>query len=112
MSTNSPPGWPGEMPTILKVYFSPAQIAAPSPPNQIRLSREPNSWWYDKSGSSSPDPLSYADAIRIRSPGIPFRGLGLHVDAGSLCRWTDPVYQSLYLAIFSGNLIERMRNKQ
>ena len=41
--------------------------------------------------------------MRIRPPGIPFRGLGPHIDAGSLCRWADPVYQSFYSAVFSGH---------
>ncbi|KIX05671.1 uncharacterized protein Z518_03643 [Rhinocladiella mackenziei CBS 650.93] len=96
-------GWPAETPYILNLYFSPTQIAARSHPNQLKLSEELNSWWHDDSGLTSPEPLSYADGVRIRPPGIPFRGLGPHIDAGSLCRWADPTYQSVYSAIFSGN---------
>ncbi|KIX93494.1 uncharacterized protein Z520_10672 [Fonsecaea multimorphosa CBS 102226] len=96
-------GWPVETPFILNLYYSPTQIAARSHPNQLRLSEELNSWWHDKDGTYSPAPLSYADAVRIRPPGIPFRGLGPHIDAGSLCRWADPTYQSVYAAVFSGN---------
>lgn len=66
------------------------------------MSRELNSWWTDKTNSSSSAPLSYADGVRIRPPGVPFLGLGPHIDAGSLSRWTDPTYQSVYSAVFSG----------
>ncbi|KIW66464.1 hypothetical protein PV04_05799 [Phialophora macrospora] len=96
-------GWPKETPFILNLYFSPTQMAARSHPNQLKLSEELNSWWHDRSGSSySPEPLSYADGVRIRPPGVAFRGLGPHIDAGSLCRWADPTYHSVYAAVFSG----------
>ncbi|KAJ9614904.1 hypothetical protein H2204_014303 [Knufia peltigerae] len=95
-------GWPAETPFILNLYFSPTQIAARSHPNQLRLSTELNSWWHDDEGTTTPEPLSYADGVRIRPPGVPFRGLGPHIDAGSLCRWADPMYRSFYDAVFSG----------
>lgn len=95
-------GWPEETPFILNLYFSPSQVAARSHPNMLKLSRELNSWWSNAGDESVHEPLSYADGVRIRPPGVPFYGLGPHVDAGSLARWTDPVYQSLYSAVFSG----------
>lgn len=96
-------GWPTETPFILQLYFSPTQIAARSHPNQLKLSRELNSWWNDAGSETASAPLSYADAIRIRPPKIPFYGLGPHIDAGSLSRWADPTYQSVYSAVFSGH---------
>ncbi|KAL6243499.1 hypothetical protein RBB50_009492 [Rhinocladiella similis] len=96
-------GWPAETPFILNLYFSPTQIAARSHPNQLKLSTELNSWWHDDEGTTTPEPLSYADGVRIRPPGVPFRGLGPHIDAGSLCRWADPMYRSFYDAVFSGH---------
>ncbi len=95
-------GWPKETPFILRMYFSPTQVAARSHPNMLKLSRELNSWWRHESDESVYEPLSYADGIRIRPPGQPFYGLGPHIDAGSLCRWVDPVYQSYYRPVFSG----------
>lgn len=77
-------------------------MAARSHPNQLKLSEELNSWWHDSTGPYSPEPLSYADGVRIRPPGVAFKGLGPHIDAGSLCRWADPTYQSVYSAVFSG----------
>lgn len=96
-------GWPKETPFILNLYYSPTQMAARSHPNQLKLSEELNSWWHDDSGASSPEPLSYADGVRIRPPGVNFMGLGPHIDAGSLSRWADPTYHSVYAAVFSGN---------
>jgi hypothetical protein len=96
-------GWPAETPFILNLYFSPTQMAARSHPNQLKLCEELNSWWHDSAGGDySPEQLSYADGVRIRPPGIAFRGLGPHIDAGSLARWADPTYQSVYSAVFSG----------
>lgn len=97
-------GWPKETPFVLKLYWSPTQLAARSHPHQLRLQRELNAWWHDSltNPTTSPEPLSYADAVRIRPPGIPFFGLGPHIDAGSLCRWVDPSYRKVYDHIFSG----------
>lgn len=98
-------GWPSETPFVLRLYWSPAQLAVRSHPHQLRLQRELNSWWHDSPTNltTSAAPLSYADAVRIRPPGIPFYGLGPHIDAGSLCRWVDPSYRKVYDHIFSGN---------
>ncbi|KAL6399647.1 hypothetical protein AUP68_17052 [Ilyonectria robusta] len=96
-------GWPVETPFILNLYYSPTQIAARSHPHQLKLSEELNTWWHDDAGVSSPEPLSYADGVRIRPPGVQFYGLGPHIDAGSLSRWADATYQLAYGAVFSGN---------
>ncbi|KAF4633415.1 hypothetical protein G7Y89_g4709 [Cudoniella acicularis] len=97
-------GWPAATPFVLNLYWSPTQLAARSHPHQLRLQKELNSWWHDSptSPTTSSDPLSYADAVRIRPPGIPFFGLGPHIDAGSLSRWADPAYRKVYENIFKG----------
>ena len=96
-------GWPTETPFVLNLYFSPTQVAARSHPNQLRVQRQLNSWWHDSSGTTSPDPLSYADAVRIRPPGIPLYGLGPHIDAGSLSRWAEPTYRNVYASVWEGH---------
>lgn len=60
--------------------------------------------------SSSPDalistthPLTYADRLRIRRPGDAKFALGPHTDGGSLERWEDPEYSSVYQSILKGN---------
>lgn len=77
-------------------------MAARSHPNVLKTSQILNSWWHNADESISA-PLSYADGVRIRPPGVPFYGLGPHIDAGSLARWTDPTYQSVYSTVFSGH---------
>lgn len=96
-------GWPKETPFILNLYFSPTQMAARSHPNTLRLSRELNSWWHNSGDKATDEPLSYADGVRIRPPGVPFYGLGPHIDAGSLARWADPTYKAWYEAVWSGH---------
>ncbi|KAH7175392.1 hypothetical protein EDB81DRAFT_849626 [Dactylonectria macrodidyma] len=96
-------GWPVESPSMLRVYNSPTQVAIRTHPNQILLQRTLNSLFHDESGGTSPEPLSYTDAARIRPPGQAFLGLGPHIDAGSLCRWADARYRKVYDSIFSGN---------
>ncbi|KAI1214220.1 DUF1479-domain-containing protein [Annulohypoxylon truncatum] len=97
------PGWPPESPAMLRLYNSPTQIAVRTHPNQILLQRTLNALFHDESNETSPEPLSYTDAARIRPPGQLFLGLGPHIDAGSLCRWADPQYRKVYDSIFSGN---------
>lgn len=95
-------GWPEESRVMLRVYNSPTQVAIRTHPNQILLQRTLNSLYHDASGETSPEPLSYTDAARIRPPGQPFLGLGPHIDAGSLTRWADPKYRKVYGKILSG----------
>jgi hypothetical protein len=95
-------GWPPNSPSIYRLYNSPTQIAVRTHPNQLFIQSVLNSLYHDVSGETSPNPLSYTDAARIRPPGQPFLGLGPHIDAGSLCRWADPAYRKVYDRIFAG----------
>lgn len=95
-------GWPVESPSMLRLYNSPTQIAIRTHPNQLQVQKQLNSLYHDQSGETSPDPLSYTDAARIRPSGQPFLGLGPHIDAGSLTRWADAQYRKVYDRIFAG----------
>lgn len=95
-------GWPAESPSMLNLYNSPTQVKIRTHPAQIFLQRQLNSLFHDESSETSPEPLSYTDAARIRPPGQTFLGLGPHIDAGSLCRWADPQYRKVYDRIFAG----------
>ncbi|KAL4961082.1 uncharacterized protein BDV14DRAFT_181126 [Aspergillus stella-maris] len=95
--------WPPESPSMLILYNSPTQTALRTHSNQLKLQRKLNELWHDSTGGSSSDPLIYLDGVRDRAPGVPFMGLGPHIDAGSLCRWADPTYRKVYSNIFSGN---------
>ncbi|KAJ8081770.1 hypothetical protein PM082_007616 [Marasmius tenuissimus] len=48
-------------------------------------------------------PISYFDRLRIRLPGDKTYTLGPHVDGGSVERWEDPDYRSVYQRILEGN---------
>ncbi|KAJ5370447.1 uncharacterized protein N7496_006539 [Penicillium cataractarum] len=104
-------GYPHENPAIYCVYSSPAQNNLRSHPKLVDLMRWANNLWdYSESDSdTSPNPLVYADRVRVRAPGAEFLGLGPHIDSGGLCRWTEPVYREVYSDIFSGNLEGRNR---
>lgn len=97
------PGWPSDSRVMINLYNSPTQVAIRTHPNQILLQKALNSLYHDASGETSPDPLSYTDAARIRPSGQHFLGLGPHIDAGSLCRWADPQYRRVYDQILSGH---------
>jgi hypothetical protein len=76
--TSAHPGWPAP-PIMFNVYHSPVQQAARSHPNELAVQRAINSLWHDISGSTSPEPLSYADGFRIRAPKSQFFGLPPHI---------------------------------
>ncbi|GAD97004.1 hypothetical protein NECHADRAFT_55518 [Paecilomyces variotii No. 5] len=94
--------WPSNNPSVYRLFWSPTQQALRAHPNQLLVQRILNEFWHDATQTTSPDPLTYADAVRIRPPGKPFYGLGPHIDAGSLCRWADAGYRKVYDSIFSG----------
>lgn len=66
-------GWPEETPFMKRLFYSTAQVKARTHSNSLALQRELNSWWSPDPDTTN-DPLIYVDALRIRPPGIPFRG--------------------------------------
>jgi hypothetical protein len=48
-------------------------------------------------------PLTYCDRMRIRRPGDMRCAIGPHVDGGSIERWEDPIYRSVYDEILKGD---------
>ena len=90
---------------MFNVYHSPSQQAARSHANSLAVQRTILKLWHDDSDDSKSfeEPLSYADAFRIRAPksdGV--FTLPPHIDGGSLSRWADETYASTYSAVFSG----------
>lgn len=47
--------------------------------------------------------MTYADRLRVRHPGDAKFALGPHMDGGSVERWEDPTYRSVYADILKGN---------
>ncbi|RDW67512.1 hypothetical protein BP6252_08908 [Coleophoma cylindrospora] len=96
-------GWPAEAPYVLNLCNTPVQVNARVHPNQLAIQHRLNQIWHDVTKETSPSPLLYADAVRIRPPGKELLGLGPHIDAGNFCRWEDGKYRLTYSAIFSGH---------
>ncbi|KAJ9131784.1 DUF1479-domain-containing protein [Pleurostoma richardsiae] len=97
-------GWPEETPYILRLYWSKTQMEARTHPRVMALHRALNSLWHDVEDPEKTfaEPLAYADSVRIRPPGKPFKGLGPHIDAGSLSRWGEPAYRKVFDAVWTG----------
>ncbi|KAJ5570235.1 uncharacterized protein N7459_009665 [Penicillium hispanicum] len=92
-NTHTTPAWPEANPAVYRIFWTPTQQALRGHPRHLHVQKFLNGLWHDESHETSPDPLSYAGSLRIRPPGAEFYGLGPHIDAGSLCRWTDPSYR-------------------
>ncbi|KAL5338999.1 hypothetical protein BJX70DRAFT_398196 [Aspergillus crustosus] len=97
--------FPPDSPAVFELYWTPSQTEARAHPNVLNTQRFLQRLWH----SSDPDtristrnPLSYADRLRIRQPGDGKFTLGPHVDGGSLERWEDPEYASVYSKILHG----------
>ena len=97
-------------PQIFGLYWSKTQV-------QIRQSAEMdvvkkwlNNLWINKNKDEVIfDPnqeLVYADRIRRREPGDSTLGLSPHCDAGSVERWIDKGYQSVYEKVFADKFLE------
>ncbi|KAI5816204.1 hypothetical protein BZA77DRAFT_313870 [Pyronema omphalodes] len=98
--------FPADDPAVYELYWSPPQVTARSHPNVIATQKFLQSLWHssDSQASLATDiPITYADRFRIRHPGDAKFALGPHVDGGSLERWEDPEYRSVYKQIFSGD---------
>jgi hypothetical protein len=73
-------GYPKEEPTIWNVYSAPTQNNLRSHPRLVKLMRWVNNLWdYDEADAdTSPEPLAYADRVRIRRPGAKFLSWTAH----------------------------------
>ncbi len=95
-------------PQIYGVFWSRPQMEARTDPAMAAAKRFCNRLWNPNSPHGpvfNPDQdLVYADRIRFRQPGDASLGLSAHVDSGSIERWIDPAYQTVYRHVFGGDL--------
>ena len=94
-------------PQIFGIYWSRPQVRARQSP-ALTATRTFLTGLWRSSGPTGEyfDPrrqCTYADRIRRREPGDTTLGLSAHMDAGSVERWIDPSYQSVYRKVFSGD---------
>jgi hypothetical protein len=94
-------------PQIYGIYWSKPQVQARQSKQLTNVRMFLNGLWKAKSeGRQHFDPNAtpaYADRIRRRPPGSASLGLSPHVDAGSVERWLEPNFRSVYRHVFSGN---------
>jgi hypothetical protein len=94
-------------PQIYGIYWSRPQVQARQAESLTRARVFMNRLWLAESeGRRHFDPEqtpAYADRIRRRPPGSSSLGLSPHCDGGSVERWLDENFRSVYRHVFSGN---------
>ena len=97
-------------PQIFGLYWSKTQVDIRQSIELDLVKKWLNKLWiFSQNNESIFDPnqeLVYADRVRRREPGDSTLGLSPHCDAGSVERWIDKGYQSVYEKIFAGNFKE------
>lgn len=97
--------FPADSPAVYELYWTPSQVEARAHPNTLGAQRFLQRLWHSSDPTrkiSTSNPLTYADRLRIRDPGDSKFTLGPHIDGGSLERWEDPEYASVYAKILEG----------
>lgn len=98
--------FPPDSPAVYELYWTPSQVEARAHPNVLATQKFLQSLWHSSDPGTQVShsyPLSYADRLRIRPPGDAKFTLGPHIDGGSVERWEDPEYSSVYRKILEGN---------
>ncbi|KAG7444743.1 DUF1479-domain-containing protein [Guyanagaster necrorhizus] len=102
-------GFPSEDKQFSQLFWTKPQIEARAHPNMLRVSTWLNQiYHYDgelaRDGAVDlSEPLSYADRLRMRHPGVHWDIHPPHVDGGAIERWEDPSFRSVFKDIFEGN---------
>ncbi|MGH8888672.1 MAG: YbiU family protein [Acidothermaceae bacterium] len=98
----------GSKPEIYPIYWSPAQMQARQSERMARVQAFLNSQWENESdGAQWFDPERdslYPDRIRRRPPGVNSKGLGTHLDPGTLDLWMTSAYQKAFRHLFDGTV--------
>lgn len=97
--------FPVDVPAVYELYWTPVQVTARSHPNVLAVQKFLQTLWRSSDSTSrisTTHTLTYADRFRIRNPGDAKFALGPHTDGGSLERWEDPEYASVYRSILEG----------
>lgn len=101
-------GFPSENKQFFQLFWTKPQIEARAHPNMLKVSTWLNQIYrYDgeleRDGVDLSEPLSYADRLRMRHPGVQWDIHPPHVDGGAIERWEDLSFRSVYKDIFEGN---------
>ena len=98
----------GSKPEFYPVYWSRAQMEARQSDQMARVQRFLNEQWISESdGTGWFDPTRdaiYPDRIRRRPPGASSKGLGAHLDSGTLDLWMTLDSQRAFRHVFDGSV--------
>jgi hypothetical protein len=98
----------GSKPEIYPVYWSPPQVQARQSDRMARVQAFLNDQWISESdGVRWFDPgrdSLYPDRIRRRPPGADSKGLGPHLDPGTVDLWLIQGYQQVFRHLFDGTV--------
>ncbi|HTC69236.1 MAG TPA: YbiU family protein [Acidothermaceae bacterium] len=98
----------GSKPEIYPIYWSPAQMEARQSERMANVQAFLNSQWrHESDGVQWFDPNRdslYPDRIRRRPPGADSKGLGAHLDPGTLDLWMTEAYQKTFRHLFDGSI--------
>ncbi|RXW18802.1 hypothetical protein EST38_g7055 [Candolleomyces aberdarensis] len=91
-------GFPANNKQVFEIYWTPSQIAARTHPRLVSLVVRMNTLWNASPSAeiSLRDPVLYADRCRERQPGDTSFALGPHSDSGTIERWEDESYSTVY----------------
>jgi Protein of unknown function (DUF1479) len=103
-------GTVGSKPEIYPIYWSPAQMEARQSDRMVVVQRFLSGQWVSESDDGTwfdPSAQSmYPDRIRRRPPGTDSRGLGAHIDSGTLDLWMTRGSQRAFRHVFDGSIEE------
>nr|WP_315428706.1 YbiU family protein [uncultured Albidiferax sp.] len=95
-------------PQIYGIYWSKPQMDARQSVELAQTRRWLNRLWnnqHDGQPVFNPDQeCTYSDRVRQREPGDASLGLSPHMDGGSIERWIDPGYQTVFRHVFGGDI--------
>jgi hypothetical protein len=98
----------GSKPEIYPIYWSPAQMQARQSERMATVQAFLNGFWKHESEGVrwfEPERDSlYPDRIRRRPEGADSKGLGTHLDPGTLDLWMTEAYQKAFRHLFDGTV--------
>ncbi len=94
-------------PQIFGLYWSrPQMMARQGEPQAVTRAFLNRLWTFEKGGVAYFDPdrqANYADRVRRRQPGDTTLGLSPHSDGGSVERWCEPTFRTMYREVIEGD---------
>lgn len=94
---------PGVVPQMYPVYWSQAQVEARQSVELAAVRGWLNRLWRHGDEFDPDADCTYADRIRIRTPGDTSLSLRPHIDGGTTGRWLDPAGSLPYRALLDGD---------